>query len=672
MSYTELVRPIRAGRGGEYISKNSDAIAPMFLQVLKNCTVENDAWETEPGARRLNVEIIGGAIGDTPESGPPGAIGTIIQYDPSPGVVRLIAVDRRGRVWKSSDHGVSWAMLSSALAPNRLVVPLEGGQESAGRRKKLFLFGASQPLVLVGDATTDPSIPDPTVALTVVLQQLSGAITLGMHQYAYTFGNAIGETKPSPGRAQDVSNANRAKVTVTIPVGPAGTTRRILYRTPANGDDFRVLAEINDNVTTTFEDNVPDSELQTVIAPVNNATASVHFLARPPLDWKEGNWPIAGFMAQGRVLGFGNNNSPHQAYLSDRFDHEDFLSAPKTFSIFSGTGEGLTAGTFWRENAWFWKKPRGIYRIDTTNLDPNQWPVLQHTLAVGCPGPMALTLIQGADETQFYDDVLFVSPDASIHRLSKVDAYQEGDVNASSISEKTYSPFLRDRVDKTRLGFAQVIYFDQIEEVWFAFSEKGSTVNNLRVKCSLKRLPEFGPRFHHSVFPECESLALAINPDATRTPLAGGSGGIVRRLHEAVYSDAGAAYQSEWWTHDDNFQDLGEEHKLAKKNYHFLVIEGESVGDWNMTVQVYLDGILQPTVLSVPMLGKGQQFVLDESELDVGTLDAPTPIRVVKRLRGRGTRISFRGFINATGNWFRITHILVGYSLSGFHGGNKR
>jgi len=666
MSYTELVRPIRAGRGGEYITKNSDAIAPMFLQALVNCTLENDAWETELGTRRLNTNPIG--------SGP--IIGTVVQYVPSPGVMRLIACGRDGTVWKSSDEGMTWTLLKDGLASNRLIVPVECGQESAGRPKKLILFGASQPLVLVGDATLDAGVADPTSPLVVLNAGpgVNGAVTLGVHRYGYSWRTAVGETGLSPVVSLEVSSANNAKVNGAVLSGPPGTVIQV-YRSRANESDlFRLMVELTpvSDGAATFVDNTPDSELGTIIAPVHNSTPSIHPLSRPPIDWAEGNWPTAAIMAQGRLFGFGNNNAPHQAYLGDRFDHEDFLSAPKTFSFFSGTGDGLTAAVFWRKNAWFWKKPRGIYRVDTTNLDPNQWPVLQHTLAVGCPGPMALTLIQGADETQFYDDVIFVAPDASIHRLSKVDAYQEGDVNASSISEKTYAPFLRDRVDKTRLEFTQAIYFDQIEEVWFAFSQNGSVVNNLRVKCSLKRLPEFGPRFYHSVFPECEGLALAINPDASRTPLAGGSGGIVRRLHELVYADAGTAYQSEWWTHDDNFQDLGEEHKLAKKNYHFLVIEGESVGDWSMTVHVYLDGILQPTALSIPMLGKGQQFVLDESELDVGTLDAPTPIRVVKRLRGRGTRISFRGFINTAGNWFRITHVLIGYSLSGFHGGNKR
>jgi len=90
-----------------------------------------------------------------------------------------------------------------------------------------------------------------------------------------------------------------------------------------------------------------------------------------------------------------------------------------------------------------------------------------------------------------------------------------------------------------------------------------------------------------------------------------------------------------------------------------------------MTVEVYIDGVLQPTVLSIPMLGKGSQFQLDVSRLDQQALAPPKPLFRVARLRGRGHRIAYHGFISAAGQYFQIQQIQTCFSLGGFSMGNK-
>ena len=642
MGYDQLIRPQRAAQGGEYATKNPNAVSPVFMKRLLNIAIENDVWETEPGTVQMN---------DFPIAYLP-TIGTVVQFFPESGVSRIVACGRNGTVWISSDDGKTFTLLSSALQPNRLVVPVTGGKEITGNLKKLFLFGGGAPLILAGDAAVDASITTPVPAPTLTIQAVTGAVNPGDHEYVYTFGNAIGETAPSSRGLVTVNNPNNAKVTVGVPAGPAGTTYRKVYRTKASGDMtiLYLLTTLNDNTTIAYTDNTPDGSLGTQVAPVANASSSIHNLSRPPADWREGNQPIGGFILEGRMAGFGNQNQQHGLYYSTRDDHEDFLSSGSGFlPVFTGKGEGIKAGVYWRSQGWLLKAPRGIYRVDTSNIDPAQWQVHEHSDSVGCVGPMALTLIQGADDTQFFDDVIFVSPDGAWHRMSKTGAYQSGDVNASSISEATYGEFIRTNVDKSRLPFCQLIYFDEIEEVWGAFTQLYGSINKLRIKASLKRLPEFGIRFHHSNFPECEGLGLMINPDSSRTPIAGGGLGVVKRCYQRTYADAGYQYQSTWETWDDNFQDLGENYKVSKKNYHFLVVEGISLGDWPMFVEVYIDEVLQPTLLSISMKGKGSQFILDQSQLDVQGLGTTKPIFVVARLRGRGHRIRYRGYISTDG-----------------------
>ena len=638
MGYDQLMRPQRAGQGGEYATLNPNAVSPAFLKSLLNCALENDLWETEPGTVQMN---------EFPIASLP-TIGTVFQFFPESGVSRIVACGRDGTVWISTDDGKSFTLASSALQPNRLVVPVTGGKELTGNPKKLFLFGGGAPLILTGDATADAGLPSPTVGISLTIVAQTGAVNPGDHEYVYTFGNAIGETAPSPRGLVTVNNPNNAKVTVGVPAGIDGTLYRKIYRTKAAGDitTLFLLTTLNDNTTLTYLDNTPDGSLETKVPPVANATSSIHNLSRPPADWTAGNQPIGGFILEGRMAGFGNQNQQHGLYYSTREDHEDFLSPGSGFlPVFTGKGDGIKAGVYWRSQGWLLKSPRGIYRVDTSNIDPVQWQVHEHSESVGCPGPMALTLVKGADESQFFDDVVFIAPDGSWHRMSKTGAYQAGDVNASSISESTYGEFIRTNVDKARLPFCQLIYFDEIEEIWGAFTQLYGTINKLRIKASLKRLPEFGIRFHHSNFPECEGLGLMINVDNSRTPIAGGSLGVVKRCYQKVFTDAAAQYQSVWETWDDNFQDLGENYKVSLKNYHFLVVEGLSVGDWTMFVEVYIDGVLQPTLLSISMKGKGSQFILDQSQLDQQALGTTKPLFVVSRLHGRGHRIRYRGYL---------------------------
>jgi len=274
MGYDQLMRPQRAGQGGEYATLNPNAVSPAFLKSLLNCALENDLWETEPGTVQMN---------EFPIASLP-TIGTVFQFFPESGVSRIVACGRDGTVWISTDDGKSFTLASSALQPNRLVVPVTGGKELTGNPKKLFLFGGGAPLILTGDATADAGLPSPTVGISLTIVAQTGAVNPGDHEYVYTFGNAIGETAPSPRGLVTVNNPNNAKVTVGVPAGIEGTLYRKIYRTKAAGDvtTLFLLTTLNDNTTLTYLDNTPDGSLETQVPPVANATSSIHSLSRPP------------------------------------------------------------------------------------------------------------------------------------------------------------------------------------------------------------------------------------------------------------------------------------------------------------------------------------------------------------------------------------------------------
>ena len=96
----------------------------------------------------------------------------------------------------------------------------------------------------------------------------AGNVDNGTHSYKYTF--IASDLKESGGA--DVSNTvTVADKTVdgkvdlsSIDTGPAGTTKRRIYRTIAGAavtGPWKFLAEIADNVTTTYQDNIADANL---------------------------------------------------------------------------------------------------------------------------------------------------------------------------------------------------------------------------------------------------------------------------------------------------------------------------------------------------------------------------------------------------------------------------
>lgn len=64
----------------------------------------------------------------------------------------------------------------------------------------------------------------------------------------------------APAPATNTSGSGQIALS-SIPTGPVGTTARKIYRTAANGSDYKYHSTISGNVTTTATDNTPDASL---------------------------------------------------------------------------------------------------------------------------------------------------------------------------------------------------------------------------------------------------------------------------------------------------------------------------------------------------------------------------------------------------------------------------
>jgi hypothetical protein len=160
-----------------------------------------------------------------------------------------------------------------------------GGTVTVKRARKIVAA------ILIPKATAGPSAPTAAVGAATGLT--------GAYQYKVTFVNAAGETIGGA-TSNAVTVANQKINLSSIPLGPAGTTARNIYRTKAGGGDgssFFFQSQIADNTTTTLTgDATADASLG---SPVPN------IFAEPAVTWPNsapfGNTLTLNWTPQGAI-----------------------------------------------------------------------------------------------------------------------------------------------------------------------------------------------------------------------------------------------------------------------------------------------------------------------------------------------------------------------------------
>lgn len=126
-------------------------------------------------------------------------------------------------------------------------------------------------------------IADPSVAALTLATAPGGLVPASLAsfsptQYAYTFLTAGGgESLPSPAPHPSVAVGVPSIVVISgIPKGPYGTVARNIYRSRVTGG-LALAGQIPDNTTTSFTDNVPDSQLLGP-PPIQNTTSGADII----------------------------------------------------------------------------------------------------------------------------------------------------------------------------------------------------------------------------------------------------------------------------------------------------------------------------------------------------------------------------------------------------------
>lgn len=103
---------------------------------------------------------------------------------------------------------------------------------------------------------------DAPVAAATASVNSGGAVDAGAHSWKVVFSTTFGgQSGGGPASNVLILGASSEVGLTNIPIGPAGITQRHIYRTLAGGSEYHFVATINNNVDTTFTDNVDDATL---------------------------------------------------------------------------------------------------------------------------------------------------------------------------------------------------------------------------------------------------------------------------------------------------------------------------------------------------------------------------------------------------------------------------
>jgi hypothetical protein len=372
-------------------------------------------------------------------------------------------------------------------------------------------------------------------------------------------------------------------------------------------------------------------------------------LATPPADWSGTNQPNFGLIHEDRLMAGGNVNDPHRLYYSTITNHEDFTGSNSgTLAIYPGEGEGLVAGVSFRNAVILFKRPRGIYAVDTSDPTVANWKVIKITGEWGAANPRCVQVID--------DDVVFLDNTGAINVVSATPAF--GNFRTRSLTDvEEMDTWIRDNVNFGPSDEWVAQFYPEKREVHFGMTGTGAVDNNLRIVLDMNIADKL--RWRVSFRDTPTALWLKKDGDGINRLTHGDDGGFVWNMDQATKSKDGVGYEALFQTRHEDFAWLDPMLSTIQKNFKFLELVVEPKGDHNLTVTTFLDGAEQDT-LQFPMGTSGTAlgaFILGTSILGGGDI-----LNKKLRMTGRGRRISLVGSNSGADEDFAVSKFLVHFT----------
>lgn len=326
--------------------------------------------------------------------------------------------------------------------------------------------------------------------------------------------------------------------------------------------------------------------------------SSMGAISNPNVDWSANNQPVGMVVhTQGlaqRLVAFGVRDNPHTLYYSDDDDHEDFrVSNADTYRqlVVSSVGKRIFAAASFNGILFVWKWPRGIFFIDDSDIERQNWAIRAKSIALGCaPSPQAVLPMD--------DDVMFMAQDGSFHLLSAVNTL--GGTRASDLSYALgITQWIRDNINTTKLDQVQSVWDPNTKTAYWGLPATGESTNSVTLKFDFGLVQQGGPvRFSRSTRDAPESMATTIDITTGREQPMIGETTNVYILNQSARSKDSLGYTGEFHTARTDLGDFEPQLRMRKKSFDAIEILFDPVDAGTLNVDVYVDGVARGGTLS--------------------------------------------------------------------------
>jgi hypothetical protein len=372
-------------------------------------------------------------------------------------------------------------------------------------------------------------------------------------------------------------------------------------------------------------------------------------ISKPAVDWTNSkNYPFMGLIHRGRLWAF----SPDRYYASNIADHEDFQDTTiLTGAIYPGEGERLYSAWVYKGKLFVAKYPSGVYILIDDDTDSTNWYFTKLNDNFGSASPHAAI--------EVLDDMLVANPVGSITSSIAVQAF--GDIqSADLLSKLKVEKHLKNELSSDGAADRWAIYDEFRKVAYFAYRGKSSLNNNRMVVIDVSR-QQSGPKITLSTKDQPNCFAMVKDIQGVKVPFYGADDGYIYEMNRADRNVNGSGYRSRFQTIHTN---LGRD---REKLFHFLEVNFEATGRWNLTVEVYIDGVYSETINFLMSKGStlGPTGTFKLGPTGACRLGPESPKGFIKALHGRGKTISFRCYNSTAGQNFKIQSMKVYFKTTG-------
>ena len=671
MGYSGFTVPIVLGQVGLITDDPISSLPINALSKANNISFQNGRLSKSLGCTKLNSTALSSDVV------------ALFDWWPTSALQRTIALTDDGKMFRDTGDGTFTTQTAITSGLGALTTDahfVTAGQEYASRSKKLFTFtnGVNQIKVLTADGTTNVNIALPSADWatgnypTFGIQYQNRIFVMGgasnKHQlYASTisdhenfvgtnFGNSRWELWS---RIAATPNVDR---TATIQAGTATT----IYTTTNNDgylaygvNPFNKITFVVSQASTgapvyTYE--YWNGSAWTAFTPTTlpdfTTTGTTSLIFTAPSAWAAGDGTEVG----GSVLYYAiralATTAPGTAVqiTSMTVINTSYDSAPPTFSVFPGEGDGILSAYVYRGLLFIFKKPFGIYVLDGRDPSTSNWTLARYSDAFGVAGPHSILQILG--------DLVAGNSNGSYTSLQASDKF--GDFNAGDILQNAkVEEYIRDQFNFTGIPYSQCVYYPEKKIALFT-GQSSSTLTRDRILAI--DVARDNPRISIITKDQPNCLALRKDSQGISRPMYGDASGFVYLMDQATYNVAGTSYLGEFQT---AYTDFGQvDQSLAGKNkiFDFLEVNYVPTGNNNFYIGVYVDGELRQTLTFGQVLGVAlDTFILDVSSLAGEAIGN----RNRKQLKScTGNKISFRVYNNSSNEAFQVERLIVSFRLS--------